>query len=878
MFRRGRKASDFSAEIETHLQHETGRLQEQGLSEAEARAAARCAFGNVLQAEERFYESGRWLWWDHFWQDVRFGLRMLGHNPSFAVVAVLTLALGMAINATMFSMVSGFLLRRPPGREPDRVVVVTSVNPASGFQADATPISAPNYLAWREASRIFADAAAADEFRSVSLAAQSGQPEALRSAAVSPSYFSVLGVAPEIGRTFVAGEDQAGHDHVVILGHDLWVRRFGADPSIVSRTIRLNREDYDVVGVMPADFRMLGFTPQLWTPLVLSAADQTAAARNNRSLYMFARLKPGISLKQVRAEVATLAQRAESSFPQSEKGWGAAVRTLPDFLVYVFSIVSALVILMTTVSFVLLIACANVSGLLLARGARRRKELAIRMSLGAGRLRVVRQLLTEGLMIALLGGAAGLLLSYWGVSYVRASLVFNEAIAAVPIHLDWNVVLYTLGVSVACAAICGVVPAMKAARTDPNTSLKDEGRAASAGRSQNRLRSVMVTGEIALALLLLVGTGLLLRGIFLLDNQELGFQPDPLLSASVTLDATRYPNAEKQLALVDELLRHTQQFAGADAVAITSDLPAMGGNSMGVRIKGQPELRASEGPTAVDFLVTPDYFRAAGIPLLRGRNFTETDNGTAPRVGIVNREFVRRYFPDREPLGEQISLNGNGGAAEWCEIVGVVGNVKTYAQETRDEPEVYEAFRQRPVPSFSVLVRAHADPNGLAPALRSAVAQIDAELPLSHLQSMRTMIDLQKGGNLFFSHVMTCFASLALLLAAIGIYGLVAYSVGQRTHEIGIRMALGANTKDVLRMILWQGFKMAAVGTAIGLALAFPLPRIFDAMFAEVRLQVHEPRLYLIVPVAVVVIALFATYLPARRALNVEPIAALRHD
>jgi putative ABC transport system permease protein len=875
MFRRRRKTSDFSAEIEAHMQLEIQRLREQGLSENEARAAAHRVFGNVMQTEERFYESGRWLWWDHLMQDLRFGLRMLARNPGFAGVAILTLALGIAVSATMFSLVSAFLLRRPPGREPERVVVLSSVNPAPGFQADANPISAPNYLAWRESSRVFGDVAAADEYRTVSLNVQK-QSEALRSAAVSPNYFSVLGVSPLIGRTFTDGEDQPGHDHVVILSHDLWERRFASDTSILSRIIRLNREDYDVVGVMPEDFRLLGFAPQLWTPLVLSAADQTAAAHNDRSLYMFARLKPAATLEQARAEALTLARRAADTFPESEKGWGAAVRTLSDFLIYSFSIRSALAVVMTTVGFVLMIACANVAGLLLARATGRRKELAVRITLGAGRLRIVRQLLTEGLVIAILGGCTGLLLAYWGINFVRANLTFNEAISAVPLHLDWNVLLFALSISLVCAVLCGVAPALNAARTDINANLKDESRTASAGRSHSRLRTVMVTGEIAMALFLMVGTGLLIHGIFLIEHQNLGFQADSLLTAAVSLDDARYKGAAKQIAFVEEVIQRVEQIPGSASVAVASDLPATGASSVTLRIKDHPELTANQRPSAADFVVSPDFFRAAGIPLLRGRTFAETDSVAAPPVAIVNQEFVHRNLRDQEPLGKQIRLDVSGATSVWSQIVGVVGNVKSYSEDTRDDPEVYEAFLQRPVASFSLMVRTSSDPNGLASALRDAIAQVDAELPLSRVLSMHSVIERQKGGNSFFSYVLASFALLALILAAIGIYGLVAYSVGQRTHEIGIRMAMGAGRTDVLRMVLWQGIKMTVIGAAIGLAMASPLPRVFDAIFFG--LHVREPWIYLIVPLSIFVVTMLASYVPARRALTVDPIAALRHE
>src|SRR5579864_2916785 len=741
-----------------------------------------------------------------FAKDLRLAVRMLLKKPGFTLVAVLTLALGIAVNATMFSMVSAFLVRRPPGRDPQRVAVVSSINPNGGFQADAYPVSAPNYLSWREANHVFSDMAAAAEDRFVNLAllgpsAAVGQPELLRSAAVAPNYFGLLGVSPRLGRTFEPGEDQSGRDHVVILSHDLWERRFGSDVSAVGRVIRINREDYTVIGVMPETFRLLGFTPNLWTPLVITPADQTVAARNNRSLRLFGRLKPGVTIEQARAEVVTFARRAEDSFPDTEKGWGAAVRTLPDFLIYDFGIRNGLVVMMTTVGFVLMIACANVAGLLLARAAGRRKELAIRIALGAGRLRIVRQLLTEGLVIASLGGATGLLLSEWGIHFIRANMNFNEAISAVPLQLDSNVLLFALVVSLLCAVLCGIAPALNASRTDINTNLKDESRAASPSRSHTRLRSVMVVGEIALALFLLIGTGLLLHGISQIEQQNLGFHPDHLLTAAVSLDAAHYKDASQQSLFARDILPRLQQLPGAQAVAAASDLPATGPDSATLRIKGQPELPANQRLSALDVVVTTDYFRVAGIPLLRGRSFTEMDNSAAPHVLLVNQEFVHRLLHDQDALGQQILLDSNGPAPLWSEIVGVVGNVKTYSEDTHDDPEVYEPFLQRPVPSFSLMVLTSSDPNTLAPALRQAIAQVDPELPLARVMSMPTVIERQKGGNPFFTRVLASFAVLALILAAIGIYGLIAYSVGQRTHEIGIRIAMGAGAPKVMRMI-----------------------------------------------------------------------------
>jgi predicted permease len=809
-----------------------------------------------------------------FAKDLRLAVRLLLKKPGFTAVAVLTLALGIALNATIFSLVSAFLLRRPPVHDATRVVAVCSVNPNPVFLPDAYPVSAPNYLAWSKANHVFSQVAAVDPSRTVSLTEQR-QPEALLSGAVTPNYFSVLGVAPQLGRTFSEGEDQPGRDHVVILSHDLWERRFGSDPAIVGHTIRVNRENYTVAGVMPANFRMMGFTERLWTPLVLSAADQTDAARKDHSLYFFARLKPGVTLDQARAELTTLARRTEKDFPETEKGWGDRVRLPPDFLVYNFSIRNGLAVMMTAVCFVLLIACSNVAGLLLARAAGRKKELAIRISLGASRRSIMQQLLTEGLLLALLGGSAGLLLSHWGIKFVRSNMNFNDAISAVPLSLDSNVLLFTVAVSLGSAVLCGLAPALKASRTDINANLKDESRAASAGRSHHRLRTVLVTAEIALALLLLVGTGLLVRGLYLLTHQNMGFTPDHLLTAGVTLDKTRYKEASQQARFVEDMLPRLQQIPGVEAGAISSDLPANGPDSVTFLVKGEPAPE-NQRPTTIDVVVTPDYFRTAGIPLLRGRIFAETDNAGAPPVVVVSQEFVHRFLKDQEPLGKQIRLDVVGGTPAWSEIVGVVANVKTFFEGVREDPAVYEPFLERPVNSFSLMLRTNSDPAAVTSAMRAAVEQVDADLPLDRVMSMAAVIERQEHGDSFFAQVLGSFAILALLLSAIGIYGLIAYSVGQRTHEIGIRMALGAGRADVLRMVLREGLGMAAIGGAIGLALALPLPKVFEAMFYDIRLG--GPGLYFIVPAAIFIVALLATYIPARRATRVDPMSALHQE
>jgi len=552
------------------------------------------------------------------------------------------------------------------------------------------------------------------------------------------------------------------------------------------------------------------------------------------------------------------------------------VRTLTDFLVYSFGIARGLAVLMTAVGFVLLIACANVAGLLLARAGGRRKEMAIRLSLGAGRLRIVRQLLTEGLLMAFLGGGLGLLLSYWGIRFVRAHLSVNEVMRAVPLGLDSNVLLFALSVSLFSAVLCGLAPALAASRTDINTHLKDESRSASTGRSHSRLRKVLVTAEITFALFLLIGCGLLIRGIFLVEHQNLGFQSDHLLIAGITLDKAQFKDASEQSRFIQNLLPRLQRIPGAQAAAAASDLPATGPDSTTLQVKDQPDLPANQRPIALDVVVTTDYFRVAGISLLRGRTFTEMDNAEAPRVVVVSEEFVHRVLRDQDPFGKQVRLDVSGAAPAWSQIVGVVANVKTYSESTRDDPEIYEPFLQRPAPALSLMVRTSIDPDKVASALREAVAQADIELPLAHLMSMTTVIELQGAGDGFFIQVLGAFALLALVLAAIGIYGLIAYYVGQRTHEIAIRMAMGARSQDVRRMVLWEGMKMTVIGALIGFAMALPLPKLFGSMFVD--LHFSEPRAYVIAPIAIIVVAVLATYIPARRASSIDPMRVLHSN
>lgn len=874
---RRRRYNELSESIREHIDEKIADLIDEGMMREDAERLARREFGNVTLIEERSREVWQWLPVESIAADVRFALRQLIKSPGFTITAVLTLALGIAVNGTVFSIVSAWLMPTLPERNADKVVVVSAVNPYDNFVPDVHEVSSPTYASLLADRQVFAEAAAEHDDLPGTLGGEQEQPEAIHYAAVTPNYFSIFGAAPLLGRGFLPGEEQPGRNHVVVLSHALWERRFGSDPGIVGRTIRLNRNDYTVIGVMGADFRLMWLSPQLWMPLTFTATDFAPDARRFRDLMVFAQLSPGITLAQANAEARRLASRAATDYPDIEGRCGASVRTLKDYLVHSFNIAQSLAVMMTAVGFVLLIACANISGLLLTRAAGRQKELAIRASLGASRWRIVRQLFLEGLTIALIGGGAGLVLTWSGIRLMRSLLTFNEGIAAVPLTLDGKVLGFAAGLTLISAVLASIAPAWKASRTEISTDLKSEGRAATAGRGRNRLRALLVGGEIAMALFLLTGTGLLIRGIYALDHQKLGFRTDHLLTAGLVLDF-RYPDAAAHERFVRELLRRLHEIAGVEYAAVTLNLPSGGAEQVKLHIQGVTEPRLSQQRITEHVTVTPEFFAAAGIAALHGRTFTDQDNANTPRVVVVNQRFVERYIADGDAVGRLVKMEVNDGTPPvWERIVGVVSNIKSYSEETRIDPLVYEPFEQRPTAGmFSVMLRGEAAPENMIPSLRHAVAALDPELPLLNVMSMEKVIDKQHNGNPVFVKILGTFAGLALALAAIGIYGLIAYSARQRTQEFGIRLALGAQQSDISRMILREGLKITLIASSIGLLMALPLGRLFASMFPG--LQFTSPGIYPAVGVVMILVALAATYGPARRAMKVDPTTALRSE
>jgi putative ABC transport system permease protein len=574
-FGRERRERDLVAEMESHLQLHIDENLRAGMSAEEARRQALISLGGVEQTKEMVRERRGLPMLEVLLQDLRFGVRMLSKNLGFTAVATLTLALGIAANATIFSFVSAAMLRRPPVGDPDRVVVISSINPVSTWGINLNPFSAPNYFAWKKQNRMFVDMAAADPYAGASLTGD-GNPERVSVMRTTANYFSVLGVSPQIGRTFAEGEDQNGREHVVVLSHEFWERRFAADPNVIGKTIRLNGTGYEVIGVMPVKFLLQSFQAQIWMPVVLAEGLQSAAARENRNLFLFARLKPGVAVAEANAEFQRLARLAEQNFPDTEKGWGATVLTLQQHMIRVFNAGPALALLMGAVGFVLLIACANIAGLLLARATGRGKEIAVRVAMGAGRFRMIRQLLTEALLLSALGGAAGLALTFWGARLLKSALSFNGEVTALDLSVDGKVLAFTAGISLLAAVVFGLAPALKAGTSDVYTILKNATGKASAGSRQNLLRSVLVTAEVALAVVLLTGTGLMIKGVVDGMRKGLGFAQDHVLTAYVSLPDSRYSDAGKQAAFYRALVTKMENLPGAESAAVASVLPAGG--------------------------------------------------------------------------------------------------------------------------------------------------------------------------------------------------------------------------------------------------------------------------------------------------------------
>jgi putative ABC transport system permease protein len=809
-------------------------------------------------------------------QDIRYGIRMLAKNPGFTAIAVLTLALGIGANTAIFSVVNAELLRPLPFRDPSQLVRVASAN--ARLHTVSGAVSYPDFADWRSQNHVFQDMAAYTD----SSFALTGieQPAHLQAATVTAGMFNLLGASPELGRGFQT-EDDEPHHHVVILSHSLWKERFGGDPQIIGRVITLDNSAYTVVGVMPASFEYLlqREAPALWSslsPLRESTTDSPTMAdeRDAHFLRVIARLKPGVTLAEAQANMDVIAASLGKQYPDSNKYFGAHVVSEQEELTH--SIRPALFVMMVAVGFVLLIACVNVANLLLARATGRTREIAIRSALGAGRNRVIRQLLTESVLLALMAGALGLLLALWGgAALVRFSPANLPRIAE--IQMDGWVLAFTMGLSLATGMLFGLAPALQVSHANIVDALKEGALSSTAGRGRHALRSSLVIVQMALALVLLVGSGLLIRSLVHLQNVNPGFDPHNVMTSNVDLPDAKYTDAKKAEYFKD-LMPQLKALPGVQSTAGIYPLP-MGGDEIrtSFQVDGHPVAKSEEQHTALRD-ITPDYFATMRIPVLQGRDFGAQDEVGSTPVIIINEVLARQVFPGENPIGKHIKPEVAQGAGEpvMREIVGVVGKVKFHDLSDEWAPESYVPYAQISFGSLTLVVRTSQDAHSLAKPIAETVRSLDKDLPTYAPKTVEEYLNGTVAQPRFNTYLLGIFAALAMLLTAVGLYGVISYSVAQRTHELGIRMALGGQPQDMLRLIVGQGLRLAMFGVGIGLVAAFALTHFLSSMLFGVSSA--DPISYISVVSLLLVVVIVACYVPARRAMRVDPMVALRYE
>jgi putative ABC transport system permease protein len=804
------------------------------------------------------------------WQDLRYGLRMLVKNPGFTIVAVIALALGIGANSAIFSVVNTVLLRPLPYQEPDRLVMVWEDATKQGFPRD-TPAPA-NYVDWRDQNQVFEGMAAIADL-SFNLTGV-GEPERIDGRRVSASLFPLLGVEPQLGRTFMPEEDQPGGNRVVIMSHGLWQRRFGSDMSITGKPLTLNGESFTVVGVMPPNFQFPSRDDELWVPIAFDSEE--TANRRGHFLQVIARMKPGITLQQAQAEMNTIAARLQQQYPDENAGLGAVVTSLHEHVAG--DIKPALLVLLGAVGFVLLVACANVANLLLARAAGRQKEIAVRIALGASRLRLIRQFLTESLLLAALGGGVGLLLSVWGVNLLKAFIPENISQARA-ITIDAKVLLFTLMVSLLTGLIFGLAPATQASNFNLNETLKEGGRDSSAGSRGNRIRGLLVITEVALALILLIGAGLLINSFLRLRSVDPGFNSDKLLTMRVVLPEMKYPDQTRRSAFYTDLIHRIEALPGVKSAAVTNWIPLVRqGDSIGISIEGRPDPPPSQRNIVVTRVISPHYFGTMGIQLSQGRPFDEQqDRADSSGVVVVSETMARKYWPGEEPVGKRIKAGSSGSPNPWWTIVGVVKDVRQFELNADPKPQMYLPYAQADFfAPRHLIVSTNVEPLSMAATVRVTVWEVDKDQPVSNISTMEDILSESVARQRFSMLLLGIFAALALVLAAVGIYGVMSYSVAQRTREFGIRMALGAQTRDVLKLAVGEGLKLVLIGVVIGLVAAFILTRLMSSLLFGV--SATDPTTFITISLVLISVAVLASYIPARRATKVDPMVALRYE
>ncbi|MDQ3687468.1 MAG: ABC transporter permease [Acidobacteriota bacterium] len=799
------------------------------------------------------------------WQDLRYGLRTLLAKPGFTLVAIITLALGIGATSTIFSFVNGILLRPLPYEDAERLVLLDETAPKRGVTSMG--VSFPNFVDWREQNQVFAGIAAYDD-RSFALTG-GGEPEQLSGGIVSHNTFEILGVTPMLGRTFRPEEDGPDQSDVVILSHGLWERRFGANSGIIGQKIVVNNRARTVIGVMPLGFKFPE-TAELWIPLTPEVKNWT---RNDHGISAVGRLKLSVSLEQAQADINAVARGIEEQHPVTNEGMGVNLIPLRDGLVGDFR--KALLLLLGVVGLVLMIACANVANLLLARASARQREIAVRAALGASRWRVFRQLLTESFLLGASGGVLGLVLALWGLDLLLAAIPVDLPFW-MKFNLDWRVLGFAAGTALLTSLIFGVAPALQAARIDLNETLKEGGRGG-AGAGPHRLRRALVVAEVALSLILLIGAGLMAQSFLRLQQVNPGLNAENVLTLRVALPSAKYDAPEKRQDFFKQLLERTRALPGVESAGAISYLPLSGGGwGRSITIEDHPVLSVGQAPAINHCVITPNYFRAMGITLLAGRDFTDVDARDALKVTIIDERLAREYWPNENPLGKRVRFGPPEDNEPWHTIVGVVGEVKHESLNLTQRKSVYLPHAQVSIGGMALAVRTRANPESLAAAVREQVRELDPNQPVTAVRTMSEVVSRSVWQPRLYTILFGVFAGVALLLASVGIYGVMSYAVSQRTREIGIRMALGAQRGDVLRLVIRQGMWLVLIGVGIGVLASLLLTGLMQSLLFGVGAT--DPVTFAGVAVLLAAAALIACYIPARRATKVDPMVALRYE
>jgi putative ABC transport system permease protein len=813
---------------------------------------------------------------DTLLQDLRYSLRRLAKSPAFTAIVVLTLALGIGANTAIFSAVNAVLLRPLPYREPQQLVTIEHLYPTLDLEA---PVSVPGFLDYQKRARSFESMAVQAGWQANLTGV--GEPVRMQGQRVTGKFFATLQVPALLGRTLQPGEDSAGREHVVVVSYDAWQRIFGADPAIVGRSLSLNGESYQVVGVMPSGFRdFFNRTAEIWAPLVFTADQMSDENRTHEFLNLTARMKPGVSVEQAGGEMRTLAEQLKREYADDyAEDWSLLVTGLS--IQATGNVRPALLVLLGAVGFVLLIACANVANLLLARAAARSKEIAVRTALGATRERLLKQLLTESIIVSLAGGAVGLLLAYLGVRSLVAMDIGNLP-RSDEIGIDGTVMIFTLLVSLLAGVLFGLAPALHTATPDLHGALKEGGRGATADRGSHTLRRSLVVTEVALALTLLTGAGLLLKSFARLQGVDPGFDPSNLLTFNLALPQTRYSNDTTQAAFFDRALPAIARVPGVLGVGATTVMPFGGGWTTGsFEIEGYQPPENQPGPWGDIRVVSPQFFETMRIPLLRGRYLIDEDRDGSRPVAVIDQEFVRRYWPNVDPLGKRFTFGPPEGVTdttqrEWIEVVGVVGHTAHEGLDADARLQLYLSYRQMTYPFMGVAVRTQGNPERYVNLVRQAVRSVDPDQPISAVSNMDELLSKSVGQRRLSMMLLSLFSGIALVLASIGIYGVMSYSVTQRSRELGVRIALGADRGAVLRLVLRQGMKLALLGIGIGLGAALVLTRLIESQLYGVAAT--DPATFALMAAVLATTALLANLIPAVRAMRMDPAVVLREE